>query len=35
MMNHLSDMAALFTFFGLGVACIWLSAAVSARSSWS
>ena len=31
MMNHLSDMAALFTFFGLGVAYIWLSLVVNRR----
>ena len=31
MINHLSDMAALFTFFGLGVAYIWLSAVVNRR----
>lgn len=31
MMNHLGAMAALFTFFGLGVAYIWLSLVVNRR----
>ena len=31
MMNDLSEMAALFTFFGLGVAYIWLSVVVNRR----
>jgi hypothetical protein len=30
-MNDLSEMAALFTFFGLGVAYIWLSVVVNRR----
>jgi hypothetical protein len=31
MMNDLSEMAALFTFFGLGVAYIWLSVVINRR----
>jgi hypothetical protein len=31
MTDHLSDMTALFTFFSLGVAYIWLSVVVNRR----
>jgi len=31
MTDHLSDMTALFTFFSLGVAYIWLSVLVNRR----